>query len=76
MDLSIAKDPNVNYAALQTKLTTLIETHLPVTKVKIQKYKHKLTPWITQGNLKSLKYCDTLYKKLKKRQILTLIIVY
>ena len=64
-DLNTNNDPNVNYTTLQNKLNTLIETHLPITKVKIQKYKHKLSPWIAHGILKSLKYRDGLYKTLK-----------
>ena len=33
--------------------------------VKFNKYKHKKSSWITQGLLKSIKYRDNLYKRLK-----------
>ena len=33
--------------------------------VKFNKYKHKKSSWITQGLLKSIKYRDKLYKRLK-----------
>ena len=33
--------------------------------VKFNKYKHKKSSWITQGLLKSIRYRDQLYKKLK-----------
>ena len=33
--------------------------------VKFNKYKHKKSSWITQGLLKSIRYRDKLYKKLK-----------
>ena len=33
--------------------------------MKFNKYKHKKSSWITQGLLKSIRYRDQLYKKLK-----------
>ena len=33
--------------------------------VKFKKYKHKKCNWITKGIIKSIKYRDNLYKKLK-----------
>ena len=33
--------------------------------VKANKYKHKLSPWITSGIMHSIKFRDSLYKKLK-----------
>ena len=33
--------------------------------VKANKYKHKLSPWITSGIIHSIKFRDNLYKKLK-----------
>ena len=41
------------------------EKHLPVKVKKANKYKHKLTPWITSGIIKSIKYKDKLYKTMK-----------
>ena len=34
--------------------------------MKVNKYNHKDSPWITQGILKSIKTRDNLYKKLIK----------
>ena len=38
---------------------------MPSKWVKFNKYKHKKSSWITQGLLKSIKYRDILYKRLK-----------
>ena len=38
----------------------------PVIQVRFNKYKHKLSPWITFGILKSLENRDKLYKKMKQ----------
>ena len=38
---------------------------MPSKWVKFNKYKHKKSSWITQGLLKSIKYGDKLYKRLK-----------
>ena len=39
--------------------------HIPSKWVKFNKYNHKKSSWITQGLLKSIKYRDNLYKRLK-----------
>ena len=38
---------------------------MPSKWVKFNKYKHKKSSWITQGLLKSIKFRDNLYKRLK-----------
>ena len=39
--------------------------HMPCKLVKLNKYKHKKSTWITQGLLKSIRYRDKLYKQLR-----------
>ena len=39
---------------------------IPIKKVKIHKYKHKKSPWITFGIIKSIKFKDKLYRSLKQ----------
>ena len=39
--------------------------HFPEKRIKVNKYKHKLSPWITSGIIKSIEFRDNLYKKLK-----------
>ena len=41
------------------------EKHFPNKRVKVNKHKHKLSPWITTGLIKSIEFRDKLYKWLK-----------
>ena len=65
-DLSIDADPNRNYDILEHTITSAINKHLPTKTIKFNKHKHKNLNWITQGIIKSIKYRDMLYRKLKK----------
>ena len=38
---------------------------MPNKHAKLNKYKHKKTPWITVGIIKSIKFKDKLYKSVK-----------
>lgn len=58
-------DPNISYEIIQTTLTKAKDKHMPRKTVKYHKHKHKLSSWITNGIVKSIKYRDMLYKKLK-----------
>ena len=58
-------DPNANYEILENILCDARERFLPEKTVKFNKYKHKRSPWITLGILRSIKFRDNLYKKLK-----------
>ncbi len=55
-------DPNSNYNTLCKDILRSKNKHMPSKWVKFNKYKHS---WITQGLLKSIKYRDNLYKRLK-----------
>ena len=65
-DLHPYTDPDINYPRLINSLTSLREKHLPCRFVKFQKHKHKRCKWITNGIIKSIKYRDKLYIKLKQ----------
>ena len=58
-------DPNSNYTTLCNEILRSKNKHMPSKWVKFNKYKHKKFLWITQGLLKSIKYRDKLYKRLK-----------
>ena len=58
-------DPNLSYEPIHTILTETKDKNMPRKTVKYNRYKHKLSTWITTGIVKSIKYRDTLYKKLK-----------
>ena len=65
LDTSVNACPDKNYDILENVLIKLKDTHLPVKKVKYNKYKHKDSSWITQGILNSIKFRDNLYKELQ-----------
>ena len=58
-------DPNSNYTTLCNEILRSKNKHMPSKWVKFNKYKHKKSSWVTQGLLKSIKYRDKLYKRLK-----------
>ena len=57
------QDPNNNYNILHTILQEAKDKHMPTKFVRYNKYKHKKSPWITSGIIKSIQYKDNLYKK-------------
>ena len=66
MSQKLSSDPNINYDILENILKQAIEQFMPCIKVKYNRHKHKKTEWITSGLVKSIKYRDKLYKKLKQ----------
>jgi hypothetical protein len=54
-------EPNSSYQNLHNILKNLTDTHFPIKYVKFNKYKHKKSPWITNGILKSISFKDKLY---------------
>ena len=58
-------DPNSNFTTLCNEILRSKNKHMPSKWVKFNKYKHKKSSWITQGLLKSIKFRDNLYKRLK-----------
>ena len=61
----IGPDPNVNYNLLNNLLQNAIDKHLPTKLVKLNRHKHKKSAWITQGIIHSIRFRDTLYKRIK-----------
>ena len=59
-------NPNINYNKIESIITNLIDKHTVLKKVKDNKYKYKRSDWITQGIMKSIKFRDKLYLKLKR----------
>ena len=58
--------PNINYKVLMQEILVSKDKHLPYKYVKFDKHKHKDKKWITFGIIKSIKYRDELYIKIKK----------
>ena len=65
MDHNPYADPNENFNKLSDKIIQLRDKHIPCRLVKFRKYKHRRTKWITSGIIKSIKYKDRLYKRLR-----------
>ena len=59
-------DPNDSYETFESILIECIRKHVITKKVKFRKHKHKKSEWITSGILKSIKYRDKLYMKIKQ----------
>jgi hypothetical protein len=66
LDESEDADPCSNYNILKSKLKEGIERYFSAKTVRYNKYKHKKSPWISNGIMKSIKYRDRLYIELKK----------
>ena len=59
-------NPYVNYNILENTLVQTFNKCIPVRKIKLHKHKHKRSEWITMGLIRSIKYRDNLYKRLKQ----------
>ena len=71
MDTDENADPNYNNNILENILITALNKYIPLQKVKFNKYKQKKCNWITTGILKSIKFRDNLYRRLKHTEINT-----
>ena len=69
---NLMTDPNPEYDIFERIIVTAYEKHFPSKRVKVNKYKHKLSPWITAGLIKSIEFRDKLYKRLKACPRITL----
>ncbi len=54
LDLDLGSDPNINYSILHEISQKAKQKYIPVKLVKLVKHKHKISPWITLGILKSI----------------------
>ena len=65
VNANLFTDPNIDYNNFEKIITKCYDKHFPEKYVKFNKYKHKLSNWITSGILKSIEFRDKLYKRLK-----------
>ena len=65
-------DTHINYDILELTITDAANKHLPTKTIKVNKHKHKKSKWITYDIIKSIKFRDRLYMKLKKTAANTL----
>ena len=64
----LTKDPDPNLGKLDGIMQESRQKYLEPKIVKFNRYKHKINPWMTEGILRSMKFRDRLYKKMKKLQ--------
>ena len=64
-------DPNINYEKLEKIITEAKTKCFPIKEVKFNKYKHKISPWMTSDILDTMKFRDKLYVKWKKNNPLS-----
>ena len=58
-------DPNPGYDIFERIAVNAYEKYFPNKRIKVNKHKHKLSPWITTGLIKSIEFRDKLYKRQK-----------
>ena len=67
--INLLDDPSQNCVKLISCITKQIEKCFPKKKVKFNKYKHKIAPWMTNGIMQSMHRRDKLYVKMQKSPI-------
>ena len=67
IDKRLTADPNISYNIIHDVIEKNKNTHMTSKLVKYNKYKHKKSKWITTGLLRSIRFRDDLYKKIKLR---------
>ena len=65
LDPNLTTNPNETYNIIHEAIETAKHEHMPSKLVKFNKYRHKKSNWITKGLLKSIRFRDNLYKKMK-----------
>ena len=63
---NINANPTENYELFSKLVQEAKSKHLPIKRIKFNKYKHKKCRWITNGILKSIKTKDIIFKMLKQ----------
>ena len=72
IDTNIEVNPNITYDTLLDLVKKIKDKNLPTKRLKLDKRKHKVSPWITAGVIKSINTKNQLYKKLKKCDVNTI----
>ena len=61
-------DVNMNYNTIIGVIEGGLTKFIPTKTVKFDRHKHKKSKWITRGLLRSIKFRDKLYLKLKRTE--------
>ena len=65
LNANLMTDPNPEYDIFERIALSPYEKYFPNKRVKVNKHKHKISPWITTGLIKSIEFRDKLYKRLR-----------
>ena len=65
LNANLLSDPNIDYGKFEKVLSTSFNKHFPEKRIKVDKYKHELSPWLAIGIIKSIEFRNNLYKKHK-----------
>ena len=65
-NMNESRDVNENFNTFLGYLDEIITSHTVTKRVRVHKHKHKKSPWITFGIIKSIKFRDNLFKKMKQ----------
>ena len=66
IDQNPKADPQINYDTMSSIIETKKDKCLPCKNIKFNSRKHKKNSWISHGILKSIKFRNELYKKMRK----------
>ena len=67
--LSVTNDVNQNCDALLEKISNAIKKFSSTKTCRPHKHKHKMNPWITFGIIRSIRFRDKLFKRLKQTEL-------
>ena len=65
LNSNLMVNPNSEYEKFDDIIQNIYHKHFPEKREKFNKYKHKISNWITSGIIKSIEFRDNLYKKWK-----------
>ena len=65
LDPDLCAGPNDNYALFESIVVDAKSKYLAPKTFRFKKYKHRLSPWITDDILHSIKYRDQLFREVR-----------
>ena len=68
LDPTLAGDPELNYRKIEAIITSANQKNFPVKKVRFNRHRHKVQPWMTEILLLNIKKKDEIYVQMLKSQ--------
>ena len=66
LDPTLAGDPELNYRKIEAIITSANQNNFPVKKVRFNRHRHKVQPWMTEILLLNIKKKDEIYVQMLK----------